>query len=99
MKAKDLIPGFRFIYETDSRDVAIVRFCGAGVGGLLGLTRLEWVINRNDPKSILQCCSELLMKAPIWAAENGEIEAVHAEIDRWANPILHEAMRVSQLDE
>ena len=92
MKVKGRAPGFKYIYQTDIEDVAVVRFCSEGIGGLLGLKRLEWIISRNDD-SIVRCFAELSVKAPVWAIENGNVAAVEAELHRWCNPILYEAMR------
>ena len=96
MKVKGLVPGFKFLYATDDADVAVVRFSAEGLRGLVGLSRLDWVITRHDSDSIIRCCVELLGKAPIWAVENGDVEAAQAEVDRWANPILYEAIRMAR---
>ncbi len=92
MKANKRATGFKYIYETADPNVAVVRFRGEGVAGLVGLSRLEWVITRGDPNSIAQCCAELVTRAPLWAVENGTVEAAQEEVHRWDNPILYEAM-------
>lgn len=93
MKAKRKATGFNYIYETDDPNVAVVRFNGEGLAGLVGVSRLEWVIRRNDHKSIAQCCAELVTKAPLRAAQSGAVEAAQEEVHRWANPAFDEAMR------
>ena len=92
MKAKKRATGFNYIYETANPDVAVVRLSGEGVAGLVGLSRLEWVITRGDHNGIGQCCAELVTRAPLWAVENGAVEAAQEEVHRWDNPILYEAM-------
>jgi len=92
MKSKKLATGFKYIYDTANPDVAVVRFSDEGVAGLVGLSRLEWVITRGDSNSIAQCCAELVTKASRWAVENGTVEAAQEEVHRWENPILYEAM-------
>ena len=92
MQAKNRLAGFKYIYETENVDIAVVRFNGEGIGGLLGLTRLEWVITRGDSGSIARCCAELVTNTPLWAAENGDVEAAIEEVHRWENPILYDAV-------
>ena len=95
MEAKRRASGFKYIYETENPDIAIVRFKADGVGGLLGLTRLEWVIARTDLNSMARCCAELVTKAPLWTIENGDVAVAQEEVQRWADPILYDAMRES----
>jgi hypothetical protein len=96
MKTKARLEGFKYIYATDQPDTAVVRFTAEGITGLLGLSRLEWVIRRGDPASIARCCTELILNAPIYATKNGSVEAAQREVDRWAYPVLDRAMRAWQ---
>ncbi len=92
MTVNDRLAGFKYIYETDHPDVAVVRFYGTGLLGMLRLSKLEFVIRRNHPDDgIVQCCVGLT-KGPLWALQDGSVEEAQNEVQRWANPILHQAM-------
>ena len=96
MEVHGRLPGFKYIYGTDLKDVAVVRFHGEGLGGLLRLNKQEWVIRRDDPESIRKCHTGLLMDSPTWAVSNGEASQAQAELERWQFPLLHSLIEQSE---
>ncbi len=90
MRTYGNLPGFKYLYRTDSEDTVVLRLPSEGLLGLVG-KKNEWIIRRDDQEGTSRSMGEVAVQTPLWALDKGIIDDIQNEVLRWQSPELYEA--------
>lgn len=90
MRTYGKLPGFKYLYRTDSEGSVVLRLPSEGFLGLVD-KKNDWILRRDDQEGISRSIGEVAVQTPIWAVEKGIIDDIQNEVMRWQFPELDEA--------